>query len=107
MNIIKTDLTVLSRQDSVTNFRSQVEETYRDPHGNVVRFSVRLHASTKNLHLSYARADNFVDGQWHPVTQMFNENLPNTTGAALMWLLAAAGAILDWPDALKMPPEEG
>lgn len=106
MNIIKTNLTVLSRQDSVTHLRSRLEETCRDPHGNVVRFSVLLHNNSRNLGVPYARADHFVDGHWLPIVQMFRENLPKETGDALMWLLAAVGAILDWPDTPKMPSEE-
>ena len=105
--IIKTKLVLLSRQDSVTTLRSRLEETYRDPHGNVVRFSVLLHNNSRNLGVPYARADKYVDGQWHPIAQMFRENLPEITGDAMMWLMVTVGAILDWPwrDTPEMPPE--
>lgn len=94
--IIQTGLQLLYRQDHTTKEFCQVEETYRDPHGNKVRFSVLLHKAPMHLR-SYAKAERYVGGAWQPLTQMFQTNLPGTTGEAMMWLLASSGAILDWP----------
>jgi len=105
MTIITTDLTLLARQDSETDLRSRVEETYRDPHGNVVRFSVGLARTPRDKCFDTAQAEILVEGRWEPLTKMFYENLPEKTGDAMMWLLATAGAILGWPDAPVLPVE--
>lgn len=48
--VLTTDL----RQDYQDNTIDQVQEVYRDPFGNVVRFTVVLHSETKNQGTDFA-----------------------------------------------------
>jgi hypothetical protein len=99
--IITTDLNLLVRQDYHDAEIGQVQEVYRDPHGNIVRFTISLHAETKNQGSDFALAENFIEGRWHPLIKMFPRNLPTETGAAMTWLMASTGAILQWPGAIQ------
>lgn len=96
--LIKSDLRILLRQDYKDSTVAQVQEVYRDMHGNVVRFSVLRHAQVENQGADFAVAENLVDGRWHVLAKMFHGNLPAETGAAMTWLLTSAGAILGWPE---------
>jgi len=95
--LIRSDLRLLLRQDYKDAVFAQVQEVYRDMHGNVVRFSVLRHTEIKSRGRDYAVAENFADGRWFSLVKMFHGNLPAETGAAMTWLLATAGGILDWP----------
>jgi len=97
--ILTTNLHLLVRQDHHDAVIGQVQEVYRDPHGNVVRFTVVRHAEIKNQGTDFAIAENLVDGRWHPLIRMLHRNIPAETGAAMTWLMSAAGAILQWPEA--------
>jgi hypothetical protein len=96
--IIKADLRLLLRQDFKDATLALVQEVYRDPHGNVVRFSVLRHAEIKNQASDFAVAENLVDGLWHVLVKMFHGNLPADTGAAMTWLMSSTGAVLGWPE---------
>jgi len=103
--IIQTNIRLLSRQESKTNERHLVEETFRDLHGNTVRLSARIGSEARYRTYDYVRAENFAGGRWEPLTMMFYDNHPDTIADAMMWLLATVGAILDWPG-LPLEAEE-
>ncbi len=96
--ILKTDLRILLRQDYRDATVARVQEVYRDPYGNVVRFNVVRHPDPKNQATDCAFAENLVNGTWHNLVTMFHGNLPAETGAAMTWLMTAVGAILEWPN---------
>jgi len=90
--IIKDDLVVIARQQG----KNRIEEIFRDPHGNVVKFFVYIIGDTPNAY-NEARAYIFTEGRWEPLYRILFEIIPSTPEAAMMTLQTAVAGILDWP----------
>ncbi len=91
MNLIRTDIHLIDRQEKKDNLCHRVVELYHDPTGRKIRFEVVInHTPT----YSTATVSVWDGNQWQRLHSLLE---PSDAVAAITLLFVTTGELLGWP----------